>query len=184
MKIKTKKRVKNNNKRRKDNKTMKDKFGNKLTSPEMSLNFNQNENDFYSAVIEFYGIDTSGPSYEGRVFLNNPDADENASLNEANGYVGSYHIFGHDGCWGDQEHCEPPSRDVYDSRLHTSLTPAYKYVDATNAIKKVIKSRSKPKYTVTIVPRIAGDQRMSDAKDVVHIDRIRINCYENALKLT
>lgn len=161
---------------------MKDKVGNKLTSPEISLSFNRDENEFYRAVIEFYGIDVSGPSYEGRVFLNNPKANENTSLNEANGYVGSYHIFGHDGCWGDKGHCEIAPRRTYDSRIQSSLAPAYKYVNATKMTKKLIWSKSNA--TITIIPIVGRGQRMSDAKDVVHISRIRINCYEKPLKVS
>jgi len=180
MKTKVKKIGRYVNRNRRDDKVMKDRFGNNFLSPEMSLNFNKDENDFYSAVIEFYGVDTSGPTYEGRVFLNNRGANGNTLLDESNGYVGSFHIFGHDGCWGDEGHCEPPIRGIYDSRLHVSSTPAYKYIDITKAIKKLINSGSHSNFTVTIVPKIARDQRMSDAKDVVRIHRIRINCYENA----
>jgi hypothetical protein len=182
-KTKIKRTGNSGNEVRQADKSSKDKFANKFSSREINLNFNQKENDFYNAVIEFYGVDTTGPSYEGRVFLNNPEANEDTPLNEANGYVGSYHIFGHDGCWGDEGHCEAPIRSAYDSRLHTSLTPAYKYIDATKAIKKFIKSRSKEKNcTITIIPRVGRGQRMSGATDVVRMDRIRINCYENALK--
>ena len=163
-------------------KAMRDKVGNRFTSPEIGLSFDRNENVFYRAVIEFYGIDVSGPSYKGIVFVNNPKANENTPLNEANGYVGSYHIFGHDGCWGDKDHCEIPPRRTYDSRIQSSLAPAYKYLNATNMIKKLIWSRSNA--TITIIPIVGRGQRMSDAKDVVHISRIRINCYEKPLKIS
>jgi hypothetical protein len=181
---KRRKREMNINQERDDvrrKKTMRDKIGTKWASPKISLNFNRNENDFYRAVIEFYGIDVSGPSYEGRVFVNNLKASENTPLNEANGYVGSYHIFGHDGCWGDKDHCEVPPRRTYDSRIQSSLAPAYKYLNATKIIKKLIWSNSDA--TVTIIPIVGRGQRMSDAKDVVHISRIRINCYEKPLKI-
>ena len=35
----------------------------------------------------------SGPSYEGRVSLNNPNANEITKLDLYNGYVGSYNIL-------------------------------------------------------------------------------------------
>ena len=78
--------------------------------------------------------------------------------------MGSYHIFGHDGCWGDKDHCEIPARRTYDSRIQSSLAPAYKYLNATNIIKKLIWSKSNA--TITIIPIVGRGQRMSDAKDV------------------
>lgn len=88
----------------------------------MSLEYNTDENDFYQAIIEFYGVDTNGPSYVGRVFVNNPNADEN-TLDESSGYVGSYSVFGHDGCCGDEGHCEPTPNRAYDSRVHRHVDP-------------------------------------------------------------
>ena len=163
-------------------KVLRDKVGNRFISPEIPLSFDRSENEFYRAVIEFYGIDVSGPSYKGRVFVNNPKANENTPLNEANGYVGSYHIFGHDGCWGDKDHCEMPPRRTYDSRIQSSLAPAYKFLNATKIVQKLIWSKSNA--TITIIPIVGRGQRMSDAKDVVHMSRIRINCYEKPLKIS
>ena len=160
---------------------MKDNFGNKLISPEMSLEYSSDENEFYQAVIEFYGIDVTGPSYEGRVYVNNTDADKNTPLVESSGYVGSYHIFGHDGCWGDEGHCEPVKYRTYDSRVHSHVAPQYKFVDATKAIKKCVRSNSN--FTVTVVPKIRRGQRMSGVKEVVKCDRIRVTCYENPAEL-
>lgn len=160
---------------------MQDRYGNKISSPEMSLDYNEEESDFYKAVIEFYGIDTNGPSYEGRVYVNNPNADGNTLMDESSGYVGSYHIFGHDGCWGDEGHCDMPQYRPYDSRTHSHADPVYTAIDATKLIKKYVKSKSN--IIITVVPVIFGGQRMSDAKDVVKCERIRITCYENPAKL-
>ena len=126
-------------------------------------------------------MDHSGASYEGRVFLNKPDADENTSRDDKNNYAGSYHIFGHGGCFGDVGHCDIKPRRPYDSRPEHPLTPALKVVVATNVLKKILKSTDT--ITVTIVPIIAKGGRMSNVKDVVHIRGIRINAYENYSKL-
>jgi hypothetical protein len=155
--------------------------GKTFTSPPIKLEFNIDEHEFYRADIEFYGIDISGPSYEGRVFLNNPNANENTPLEEEQGYVDSYHIFGHGGCFGDEGHCEIKPRRTYDSRPQHDLTPAYKSLIATNVIRKILKSTDE--ITITVVPMISRGGRMSDTKDVVYIDRIRISCYENYIKL-
>lgn len=160
---------------------MVDKSVKKLISPKMSLSYHGEENDFYQAVIEFYGIDVRGPSYEGRVYVNNQDADENTPLDSSSGYVGSFYIFGHDGCWGDEGHCEPLPYRTYDSRVHSHVAPQYKFVDATEAIRKCVKSNST--ITVTVVPIISEGSRMSNVKDVISCQRIRVTCYENPAKL-
>jgi hypothetical protein len=65
--------------------------------------------------------------------------------------------------------------------VHSHAAPQYKFVDATQAIKKCLRTRSK--ITVTVVPIIPEGQRMSDAKDVISFQRIRVTCYENPAKL-
>lgn len=159
---------------------MQDNYGNNLSTPEIILEYDDKDNDFYQAVIEFYGVDTNGPTYEGRVYVNNPDADGNTPLDESSGYVGSYYIFGHDGCWGDEGHCHILPNRAYDSRSHSHTDRVYKSVDATKAIKECVKSNVN--ITVTVVPKIRGGQKMSDTKEVVRCERIRLTCYENPAK--
>ena len=43
--------------------------------------------------LVFTGIDQAGPSFEGRVFLNNPDADERTAQTPESGYVGAFHVY-------------------------------------------------------------------------------------------
>jgi hypothetical protein len=40
------------------------------------LDIKKLENEFYRADIEIHGVDHSGPSYEGRIFLNNVNIDD------------------------------------------------------------------------------------------------------------
>ena len=157
------------------------KVGNIFSSPPIKLNWIKEETEFYRADIEFLGIDISGPSYEGRVFLNNPKADENTGLNLDNGYAGSYYIFGHGGCYGDAGHCDIKPRRTFDSRTEHDLTPAYKSMIATEAIKKILKTTKE--IVISVVPISARSGRMSNTKDMVYIDKIRISCYENYSKL-
>ncbi len=42
--------------------------------------------------IEFHNVDHAGASYEGRVYINKPDADESTGYEDPS-YAGSYHIF-------------------------------------------------------------------------------------------
>ena len=79
-----------------------------------------------SAELLVYGVDHSGPSYEVRVFVDAPDADAQTPLELDAGYAGCFTVFGHGGCYGDDDHCDPNARfsDVYDVRLpHQSELP-------------------------------------------------------------
>lgn len=103
------------------------------------------------ADIEFHNVDHAGASYEGRVYLNKPDADESTGYDDPS-YAGSYHIFGHGGCLGDPGHCEVAPRREYDPRPAHPLTPAKKVVIATEAIVRAIEQTDE--VTVTVVPII------------------------------
>ena len=50
--------------------------------------------NFERADIKLRGIDQAGNSFEGRVFLNNPAADENTPTTKEHGYAGSFHVYG------------------------------------------------------------------------------------------
>ena len=52
------------------------------------------------ADLVFYGVDHAGPSYEARVFINNPKADAETERVDEQGYAGSFAVFGHNGCFG------------------------------------------------------------------------------------
>jgi hypothetical protein len=121
---------------------------NRTTSPEINL---AALGDTYSrADIEIEGLDHSGSSYEGRVYVNNTDADQNTEPITKNGYTGSYYVFGHGGCYGDQGHCDVAPRGPYDPRPPHGLSPTRKVVVATDAIRQV--AAKKEPLTVTVVP--------------------------------
>jgi hypothetical protein len=133
--------------------------------------------DFTRADIEFHGVDTSGASYEGRVFVNRPDADEDTELTPDSGYAGSFYIFGHGGCYGDVGHCEvhtvPPATDP---RPAHSLTPETIAVTATEALQNV--AAGDEDITVTVVPVITGRTEQTDTAEVLKFDRLSIVTYE------
>jgi hypothetical protein len=47
------------------------------------------------AELVFAGVDQAGPSFEGRVFLNNPDADATTPRTPDTGYAGAFHVYGY-----------------------------------------------------------------------------------------
>jgi hypothetical protein len=133
------------------------------------------DTEFERADIELLGLDHSGSSYEGRVFVNNADATESTGLTADQGYVGSYHIFGHGGCLGDVGHCDIRSRDPYDPRPGHPLTLARKVVIATEALRGVLAQDS---VTVTVVPVVvSAGPRSGDDDDIFKADAIRIVTY-------
>jgi hypothetical protein len=146
-------------------------------SKPLNINLNKLENAFKRADIEFHGVDHSGPSYEGRVFLNNPHANRTTPRTLAHKYVGSYHIFGHGGCYGDTGHCEvPKERRPYDHRPEHPLTPAYKRINATEALRALAKTADS--FTVTIVPVFPRGATLKDEEEVIKLEKISIVTYD------
>jgi tyrosinase len=127
--------------------------------------------------IEFHDVDHAGASYEGRVYLDNPDADENTGYEDPS-YAGSYHIFGHGGCLLDEGHCDVKPRRRYDPRPAHPLTKAKKVVRATDAVKRAIADDKQ--VSVTVVPIIEPLPYEVDPKyteDPVDIGYVRIITY-------
>jgi Common central domain of tyrosinase len=110
------------------------------------------DTNVYRADIEFYDVDHAGASYEGRVYLNNPDANADTGYDDPS-YAGSYHIFGHGGCLGDPGHCEVKPRRPYDPRPAHPLTKAKKVVIATDKVEEAIERDGE--VTVYVVPIVA-----------------------------
>ena len=148
-------------------------------SKPLRLDVKKLDKKFYRADMEFYGIDHSGPSYEGRVFVNNPHANQKTPTTFKNGYFGSFHIFGHGGCFGDTGHCEVRrERRPYDVRPDHPLTPAYKRIIVTDQLKKMGKSTNE--FTVYIVPVLnydGADIAKEDIEAVVKVEKISIVAY-------
>jgi hypothetical protein len=109
------------------------------------------------ADLVFYGVDHSGASYEARIFLNNPNADTDTETDAESGFAGSFVVFGHGGCYGDEGHCLPGRRhtDAFDRRPPHPLTPYTKTVVVTEAIERAIADTATRDITVTVVPVIA-----------------------------
>lgn len=105
---------------------------------------------FQRADIVFYGVDHSGPSFEARIYLNNPGADLQTARDREARYAGSFTVFGHNGCAGDPGHCHVPDgpKDPFDRRPPHALTPQTKTVIATSAIRDIADET----ITITVVP--------------------------------
>jgi hypothetical protein len=134
--------------------------------------------------IEFEQVDHSGASFEGRVFLNNSEADENTAPSPENGYAGSFFIFGHGGCFGDEGHCEVDTErafDPFDPRRSHPLQPVQMSVEATEAVQRTASEGGD--ITVTVVPVITGLTEQTDVENVLKYDpHPRIVAYETEVE--
>jgi hypothetical protein len=139
----------------------------RYVSPPIRLNLGAEGLDFKRADIEVYGVDLSGPSYEGRVFLNNPDADADTPPAPENGYAGSFHVYGY-GIWpGDIGKATDAS-----SAGHAGVrAPIQKEVIATEAVRRAAAKGGD--IIVTIVPVYHG-KALPDASDALKLDGVRI----------
>jgi hypothetical protein len=147
----------------------------KTTSPEVNLE--DLGHDYSRADIEFEGLDHSGSSYEGRVYLNNPDADPGTDPTAENGYAGSYYVFGHGGCYGEEGHCDVVRRGPYDPRPPHGLSPTRKVVIATDAIRRA--ASAGPTMTVTVVPVLMSTtDRVPEDEAIPHFQSASVIAYQ------
>lgn len=134
------------------------------------------ESSFHRADIAFEGVDHSGPTYDAHVFLNNALADATTARIHENGYAGAFHVFGHGGCYGDDEsHCMIRPRRTYDPRPGPMLAPARKVVIATEAIRRALVTG--PDITLTVVPVVRATTPKAPADDALHYERVSIITY-------
>lgn len=133
--------------------------------------------EFSAADLAFYDVDHSGPSFEALVFLNSPEAGVQAPLEPRSGFAGSFVVFGHGGCFGDEGHCEVPTanKDPFDSRPLHPLTPQTKLVDVSDALQQARKDAEHLSVTVlAIVPGAEGPE----LKDALFFSAMRLLTYD------
>ena len=141
--------------------------------------------DFYRADCVLRGVAMNVPSYEGRVFLNHPSANLETPKDSEHGYMGSYYIFGHAKCLGDEGHCDVPegdmSRSMFDDISFRLKPEPYISIKITNYLKDL--SKNTRDFTVTIVPRVCkliedGVEEEIDYENVIRIDKVSIEIYD------
>ena len=132
------------------------------------------------ADLTFYGLDHSGPSYEVRVFLNNPSADPGTPLNADAGFAGKFSVFGHGGCFGEEGHCDVRAPvSAFDRRQPHPLVPAVRVLTVTGVIRDLIQ-RDAPSVSVTAVPvvRPSALATAEQAAEVLVIDQVALHTFE------
>jgi hypothetical protein len=124
---------------------------------------------FRHAELIFQNVDLSGPSYEGRVFFNNPAADAKTPQLPESGYAGKFTIFGAGRCWGDEGHCTvPESRREYDPRSPHQLTPRRVTLVVTQALLRAARETSR--LNITVVPVVLAARERMGTRDCFHFD--------------
>ena len=129
---------------------------------------------FSRADLTFYDVDHSGASFEARVFLDNADATIETGRDDPS-YAGSFTVFGHGGCFGDEGHCDVPSgpADPFDLNPPHQLTPQVKVVVVTEALRRAL-AAGRRAVTVTVVAQTLGER----ANDVLAFSTIRLLEYK------
>jgi hypothetical protein len=142
----------------------------KFVSPPIRLARDSVKRDFERADIEVHGLEQAGPSFEGRIFLNNPNADLKTPPTPENGYAGSFHVYGY-GIWPGDLDKDQAIRDV---ASETVRAPIQKTVIATEAIRSA--ANKGHDLTVTIVPVYPGNPP-KDASDALKLDGVRVTIH-------
>jgi hypothetical protein len=156
----------------------------RLVSPPLEVPRRPDGRDYDHADLELHGIDHSGLSYEGRVFFNNTRAGETTPRDAASGYVGSFHIFGHGGCFGDVGHCDVPTepQDAFDYRLPHPLTPATRSLEITDALKALRDTGDDSvRVTIVAIPYATSSRLGRGAELKLELESISISTYDTSL---
>jgi hypothetical protein len=127
---------------------------------------------FERADLIFYGLDHSGASFEGQVFLDPRGVGRDADSGHR-AYVGRFFIFGHGGCFGDLGHCDiPAERDPFDLRPPHQLEPAVRILTVTEALRRLLE-REAEAAKVTVIARTPGKV----PGDVLAFETVRLATY-------
>ena len=132
------------------------------------------------ADLTFYGLDHSGPSYQVRVFFNNPGAGPDTPLHAGEGFAGTFSVFAHGGCFGDEGHCDVRAPvSAFDRRPPSQLVPITRALTVTGAIRDLIR-RELGSVTVTAVPivRPSALATADQAADVLVVDQVALHTFE------
>jgi len=151
-----------------------------FSSEKIHLNIQDLESEFYRADVVFKGLDHAVPSYEGRIFINNPKAKHDTPTDLDHGYVGSYFVFGHGSCLGDAGHCDVHAERQKFDVIPNPLIPEDISIIITDKLKKL--GRNTTDFTVTVVPNVVPPpllgQEQVDLENIVKVDKVSIVTYD------
>jgi tyrosinase len=124
--------------------------------------------------LVFYDVDPLGPSYVAHVYLDAPDANIDTPREASSGYAGSFTIFGHGGCFGDDErHCAHHGpADPFDLRAPRGVPRQVKTVTVTDALRALDGDTVR----VTVVPVVPSPDGPAPT-DTLDFGQLRLLSY-------
>lgn len=132
---------------------------------------------FKRADVELHGVDQAVPSYEGRLFLNNPEATEDTELVHEQGYLGSFFVFGKLECWGEEGHCDEPERRKYDRRRNPTRFSKVRLTAPLEVVRRASSEAELLTLSIVVVLTQVDDYRESSPGDVLRFARLSIITY-------
>ncbi len=131
---------------------------------------------FYRADLQFHRIEHRDDYYEGRIFFDAADASPETPKTPETGYAGSFYVFGHGPCYGDEGHCKVPAGPIhpFDYRPPHALNPQLMTVTVTEALQRVIEGGGS-EVSVTVVP---SNPQNEDIGDVLFFERLSLVTYD------
>jgi hypothetical protein len=152
----------------------------RFDSDPLSLSPAVRSGEFSAADLVFYDVDHTGGSFQALVFFNNPDVGVLTPRELDLGFAGSFVIFGHGGCSGDEGHCEVPSfhKDPFDNRPLHALTPQTKLVDVSDALQRVREQEGDLRVTVLPIVPGAEDAEGPETVDALFFSAMRLLPYD------
>jgi tyrosinase len=155
------------------------RFAAKVHTETIALAANELPSSLSRADLVMLDTEHGGHSFEARVFFNNTGANADTPPDDAHGYAGSFHIFGHGGCFGDAGHCVVNDRGKapHDLRDAHPLSPIRTELTVTDALQRALQSGGLK--TVTLVPLALGRPLTADPanEDVLHYSSIKLLTY-------
>jgi hypothetical protein len=131
---------------------------------------------FQRADLEFYGVNHFRPSFVARVYFNDPEVDEASATEARDTYAGSFAIFGHQRCSGDEGHCDVhPHARRFDDRPSHPLTRAFKRVVVTDALRRCL---DREELTITVLVSCDPQEAADAAEPLLDFQGMQITTFE------
>jgi tyrosinase len=134
---------------------------------------------FTRADLTFYGIEHGGPSFRVHVFFDAPGATVETPRSLEAGYVGSFSVFGHGDCFGDEGHCDVRGAvTAFDRRPPHQLVPTTRVLVVTEAVRVRAAAGGRSLHVTAV-----GEMRPSalvdaeTAESVLVMDQVALHTY-------
>jgi hypothetical protein len=129
------------------------------------------------ADVVFHEVDQAVPSYEARIFVDNPEADAQTAPTEDNRYLGSFFVFGKFECWGEEGHCDEPVRTKFDRRRNPTRYAKFRVRTRDGALAKLAAGRDELTLNIVAVLPKHPDYESVDPADALRFSRVSIVTY-------